>query len=148
MVRVEKEIRDMKPVTLKRNIFQRIIGIPATKSPMDEECWAFSDGKITIDLNRAPELSKTGGALRLEKKNLTERVLVIRGDDDNYYAFRNKCKHMSRRLDPVHGTQTVQCCSVFKATYDYEGKVLFGPAKEAVDIYQVQVDNGKLVIRL
>ena len=138
----------MKPVTLKRNIFQRILGIPATKSPMDERCCAFSDGKIVIDLNRAPGLSKTGGAIRLEKKNLPERILVIRGDDDNYYAFQNKCKHMGRRLDPVDGTQTVQCCSVFKATYDYEGKVLLGPAKEGVDIYQMQVDNGKLIIKL
>ena len=138
----------MKPVILKRTIFQRILGMPATKPPANEACWTFSDGTIEIDLDRVPELSKIGGAIRLEKKKLPERVLVIRGDDDDYYAFRNRCKHMGRRMDPVPGTQTVQCCSVNKATYDYKGAVLSGPAKGNVDIYPVQAKNGKLVIRL
>ena len=138
----------MKPVILKRNIFQRILGIPATKPPADEGCWTFSGGTVEIDLSRAPELSKSWGAIRLEKKNLPERILVIRGDDDRYYAFRNQCRHMGRRLDPVPGTHTVQCCSVSKSTYDYEGRVLSGPPKEALDSYPVQVDKGKLTVRL
>ena len=102
----------MKPVSLKRTFFQRILGIPATKPPADEGCWTFSGGTVEIDLSRAPELSKSWGAIRLEKKNLPERILVIRDDDDRYYVFRNQCQHMGRRLDPVPGTHTVQCCSL------------------------------------
>ena len=138
----------MERVILKRTIFQRILGMAATKLPANEACWTFSDGTIEINLEIVPELSKTGGAIRLEKKKLPERVLVIRGDDDHYYAFRNRCKHMGRRMDPVPVTQTVQCCSVNKATCDYNGAVLFGPAKGNVDVYPVQAKNGKLVIRL
>lgn len=107
-----------------------------------------SNPTIEIHLNRALELSKVWGALRLEKKNLPERVLVMRGEGEDYYAFRNKCKHMGRRLGPVPGTQTFQCCSLNKATYDYKGNVIFGPAKEAVDVYRRQLDNEKLTISL
>lgn len=138
----------MSPVTLKRSIFQRILGIAATPPPADEGCWTFSDGRIEVDLSRAPELSEPGKAIRLEKKHLPERVLIVHGDDGRFHAFRNRCKHMGRRLDPVPGTKTVQCCSVNKTTYDYEGKVLFGPAKNPVDVRQAKVENGKLVVAL
>jgi len=138
----------MSPVTLKRNIFQRIFGIAATAPPADEGCWTFSDGRIEIDLSRVPELSEPGKAIRLEKKHLPERVLIVHGDDGHFHAFRNRCKHMGRRLDPVPGTQTVQCCSVNKTTYDYGGKVLFGPAKNPLDVRQVQIEDGRLIVML
>jgi hypothetical protein len=66
---------------LNRGFFQRIFGLPATSKPLDPQCWSFSGGKILIDLNRATELKKPGGALRLEGGGLPMRVLVIRGDD-------------------------------------------------------------------
>lgn len=131
---------------LKRNILQRIFGIPATRGPMDKGCWTYSEGKLEIDLDRASELSSPGGGIRLEGKNLPERVLVIQGDDGSYHAFRNRCKHMGRRLDPVSGTSTVQCCSVNKSTYDYSGSVVFGPAKGPVERFPVQLEGRKLVI--
>jgi nitrite reductase/ring-hydroxylating ferredoxin subunit len=138
----------MSPVTLKRNLFQRILGLSATAPPADEGCWTFSDGKIEIDLSRVPELSGPGKAIRLEKKHLPERVLIVHGDDGQFHAFRNRCKHMGRRLDPVPGTQTVQCCSVNKTTYDYEGHILFGPAKNPLEVRQVKIENRKLVVTL
>ena len=84
----------------------------------------------------------------MEGKNLPERVLIVHGDDDKFYAIRNRCQHMGRRLDPVPGTSTVQCCSVSKTTYAYDGKVLYGPAKEPVKTFELQVNNGKLIITL
>jgi len=138
----------MQPATLDRNIFQRVLGICATKRPSDEGCWTFENGKITVELERAPELAKRNGAVRLEKKNFPDRVLVIRGDDDQYYAFRNRCAHMKRRMDPVPGSGNVQCCSVNKSTFDYAGKKVFGPAKGDVTTYPVTEKDGTLLITL
>ena len=102
---------------LNRGFFQRIFGLPATQKPLDPQCWSFSDGKIMIDLKRATELKKPGGALRLEGGELSMRVLVIRGDDGKFHAFLNRCTHIGhRRLDPVLGTGSIQCCSVGKST--------------------------------
>jgi Rieske Fe-S protein len=140
--------KDMKPVILKRSILQRLLGISASKPPADQGCWTFADRSIEIDLSRVPELSEPGRAIRLEKKNLPERILIVRGEDGRFHAFRNRCKHMGRRLDPVPGTQTVQCCSVNKTTYDYGGKVLFGPAREPLEVRQVEIREGRLIVKL
>lgn len=134
--------------TLHRNIFQRLFGICATKEPSDPNCWTFENGKISIDLNRTPELASPDSAIRLEKKNLPERVLVFKGTDDQYHAIRNACTHMKRRLDPVPGVQQVQCCSIGKSTYTYEGENLSGLAKGPLHAYPVSLEENKLVITL
>jgi len=54
-----QEVEIMQNTTLHRNIFQRLLGLCATKKPSDEGCWTFDDGKIVVDLARAPELSST-----------------------------------------------------------------------------------------
>ena len=134
---------------LNRNIFQRIFGIPATPRFDNPDCWRFSDGKLTVDLKKVPELEKPGGAIRLEGGTLPQRVLVIHGGDDNYRVFRNRCSHIGhRRLDPVPGTNTVQCCSVSKSTYDFEGTKIHGPAPESIISYPVTIENDKLIATL
>lgn len=138
----------MEVKTLKRTFLQRLFGISATKVPADQGCWTYADGKLRLELRRAHELAQPGGAIRLEGKNLPDRILVVRGDDGNYHAFRNRCQHMGRRLDPVPGTPTVQCCSINKTTYAYDGKVLHGPAKEAVGTFETRMTDGELIINL
>jgi nitrite reductase/ring-hydroxylating ferredoxin subunit len=133
---------------LKRSIFQRLFGRPSTGGPADEGCWTYADNRIEIDLSRAPELAEKGQGIRLEGKALPRRILVIHGEDGLYHTFENRCKHMGRRLDPVPGSETIQCCSVSKSTYDYDGNSLFGPAKKTVATLDTKVDEGKLVVTL
>lgn len=130
----------------RRNFLQRLLGICATQKPKDKSCWNYGESKIALELARAPELEQPGSGLRLEGKNLPERVLVVYGDDCRYHAFHNRCQHGGRRLDPMPGTEKVQCCSINKATYDYEGKVISGPAKDAVVSYPVEFADGTLTI--
>lgn len=138
----------MEIKVLKRGIFKRIFGICATQSPADEGCWSFSKGKVEIDLSRAPELSQPWGAIRLEKKNLPERILVIKDGEGAFHAFRNKCTHMGRRLDPVPDASTVQCCSVGKSTFDYDGNVVKAAKKDSIRVYAVKAENGRLTVEL
>ena len=136
------------PRPYKRNIFQRLLGICATPMPRDGDCWSYQDGRFILDLARAPELERPGGSLRLEGKNCPERILVIYGDDMQYHAYRNRCEHKGRRLDPIPGEDKIQCCSVGKATYDYEGKIMAGPAEGALTAYRVEMNGGKLVVTI
>ena len=134
---------------LKRNIFQRIFGIPATSRPIDPDCWSYSDGKLTIALKKTPELEKPGGSIRLEGGNLSERILVVLGEDEKYHAFQNRCTHLGhRRLDHVPGTNTVQCCSMNKSTYDLDGKNIFGPAPKPITTFPIHTDEDKLVVTI
>jgi nitrite reductase/ring-hydroxylating ferredoxin subunit len=132
---------------LNRGFFQRIFGVPATAKPIDPQCWSFSDSKILIDLNLATELKKPGGALRMEGGELPIRVLVIRGDDGKFHAFHNRCTHIGhRRLDPVSGTGTVQCCSVGKSTYTYDGKKVYGPPTGSIKTFKIDVEGDRLTV--
>ena len=134
---------------LNRGFFQRLFGLPATSKPLNPQCWTFSDGKIMIDLKRAPELKKPGGALRLEGDGLPLRVLVIHGDEGTFYAFHNRCTHIGhRRLDPVPSTGTVQCCSVNKSTYTYDGLKVYGPPTGPIGTFKVKLDGDRLIVSL
>jgi nitrite reductase/ring-hydroxylating ferredoxin subunit len=127
---------------------KRVFGICATSPPKDSECWDYSEGKVVVQLGRAPELYAASGRVRLEGKGLPERILLLHGENGEYYALRNKCTHMGRRIDPVYGSAKVRCCSVFRSTYDYSGEVISGPAKGPLKHYRVQTDGDRLIISL
>lgn len=134
---------------VKRNIFQRIFGVPATQKPGSTDCWEYKNGKLVISLDKVPELKKQGGAIRLEGGRLPARVLVVFGDNGEYRAYQNKCTHLGhRRLDPVPGTNTVQCCSLNKSTFDSKGKHIFGPAPHPIKSYPVEKDQKNLIVSI
>lgn len=74
--------------------------------------------------------------------------MVMRDGQGMYRAFRNHCEHDGRRLDPVPGTQTVQCCSIGQSVYNYEGKIINGAADKAIKVFPTQLSNRKLIINL
>lgn len=134
---------------LQRSIWKRIFGISATDKPQDENGWQYESGQLTISLERTPELTRSGTAVRFEGKNLPARVLVVFGEDKKYQAFHNRCTHLGhRRLDYVPGTETVQCCSVNKSTYKFDGNKIHGPAPRPIHTYPVEVGEGELRIRI
>jgi len=129
-------------------LLAKIFGICETDLPKDEGCWEYLNGEVMIDLKKAAELSKPGGAIRMEGKGLPERLLVVHGMDKKFYSFRNKCTHMARRLDPVSGKMTIRCCSIFSSTFDYAGRVISGAAKKPLKTFKVKTDDNKLIIPL
>jgi nitrite reductase/ring-hydroxylating ferredoxin subunit len=134
---------------LERRIWQRIFGISATARPEDESGWRHESGQLAISLDRIPELTRPGTAVRFEGKSLPVRVLVVFGENKQYHAFLNRCTHMGhRRLDYVPGTETVQCCSVSKSTYTFDGDKIHGPAPEPIRTYPVEVGERELRIRI
>jgi nitrite reductase/ring-hydroxylating ferredoxin subunit len=134
---------------LQRSIWQRLFGICATGKPQDESGWHYDSGQLIIRLDRIHELTRPGTAVRFEGKSLPARVLVVFGEDRRYRAFHNQCTHLGhRRLDYVPGTQTVQCCSVNKSTYTFDGEKIYGPAPQPIRAYPVQVVENELRVRI
>jgi nitrite reductase/ring-hydroxylating ferredoxin subunit len=129
-------------------LLKRIFGICETKNPADDQCWTYKDGRVEIDLHRASELSAINGAIRLKGKSLPQRVLVMRGKDDRFHAFVNKCSHMGRRLDPLPEGQAVRCCSVMHSVYDYSGGVMSGPARKPIASLPVTREDDRLFIAI
>ena len=130
-------------------IFKRIFGICSTKPPADPDCWSYDDGRLVVDLARATELNDPGGAIRLEGSRLPQRVLIVHGTDGQWYALPNRCSHIGhRRLDPVPGENVVQCCSVGKSVFDYQGNRLSGSAQQSIQPFEVEIENEKLTVHL
>jgi len=125
-----------------------IRGIPETGLPEIESAWTFDNGVLTLDLSRLPEIKELGGAVRIEGEILPDPILVVLGEDGEYYAFKNACTHAGRMLDPAAGTMTLQCCSLSKSTFDYEGNVLSGPAEEPLTSYPLVVEGDLLLIEV
>jgi len=128
--------------------FQRLFGICQTNPPADPSCWSVADSTLTIDLQKSPELVAAGGAIRIDGRDINERVLVFKGDDDQYHALINRCSHGGRRLDPMVGEGAVQCCSIGKSTFDYSGKRLSGASRKDIRALELKHEGESLVIHL
>ena len=132
---------------LQRSIWQRIFGISATSKPQDPDGWHYESGELIIRLEQIPELTQPGRAVRFEGKKLPQRILVVYGENKQYRAFHNRCTHLAhRRLDYVPGTETIQCCSVNKSTYSFDGDKIHGPAPRPIPTYPVKIGDGELRI--
>jgi cytochrome b6-f complex iron-sulfur subunit len=127
-------------------IFQAIFGICETQ-PLNNEVWCVKEKKALIDLEKASAL-KGDSAVYLEGKGLAKPILVIHTGDD-YRAYTNRCKHaLGRKIDLVPGENKLRCCSLGHSEYDLNGKVIKGPAKESINMYEVSKQDGLLVILL
>lgn len=128
--------------------FKRLFGLCDTQEPQDPTCWSVSEGRIAIDLARAPELSAPGGALRLEGNRLGVRVLVVHGQDGAFHAFPNRCAHFGRRLDPLGQEARIRCSSLGMSTYDYAGHPLSGAAGRDIQPFKVEKEENRISILL
>jgi nitrite reductase/ring-hydroxylating ferredoxin subunit len=127
---------------------KRIFGICETPRAADTMAWSHENGKVRVDLSRMPELKAPGSGVRLEGQGLDPRLMVFYGDDGQYHAIANRCTHMGRRIDTIAGSNTIQCCSVSKSTFTYDGQPVGGAAKKPVKIYPVTQDGVTLTITL
>ena len=104
------------------------------------------DGALRLALVQYPELGADGGALKVIPKGATDPIYVLALGNRRFAALSPICTHLgctveieqSRLVCPCHGS-----------TYDREGKVLRGPAEEALASYRTAVTaDGIVVIEL
>jgi nitrite reductase/ring-hydroxylating ferredoxin subunit len=127
---------------------KRVFGICETPQPTDPEGWTYGNGQVRLDLSRIPELKTPGGGVRLEGKGLEPRLLVFLGDDGGHHAVANRCTHMGRRIDTIPGSHTIQCCSVSKSTFTYDGQAVGGGARKPLKTYPAILQEDILTITL
>ncbi|BBO90681.1 Rieske (2Fe-2S) protein [Desulfosarcina ovata] len=127
---------------------KRLFGICETPLPADPSAWSLNGKTVQVDLSRMPELNAPGSGVRLEGQGLDPRLLVVHSDDGQYHAVANRCAHMGRRIDVLAGSGRIQCCSVSKSTYTYDGQPVSGAAKSPLTTFPVALENDTLTITL
>lgn len=133
-------------VGTQTDLIDRIRGISDTPRLANDAAWDYSDNTLTLALDLIPELDEPGSGVRLEEDALPEPLLILHGVDGSYYVYINKCPHAGRKLDPAGGK--VECTSVSRSTFDYDGRVRSGPAEDDLTSYAVAVEGSQLVITL
>jgi len=129
------------------SIFKAIFGICETKK-LDNGLWQKDGDIIKIELDKAPQLAHNDRAVYLKGSGLEAPVLVVRNKDGQFIAFKNKCTHKGRKIDPVPGENKLKCCSISHSTFDSQGNVLSGPAEGPLTIYETTRDGNNLVIKI
>jgi hypothetical protein len=128
------------------NIFQRLFCVTISPLPSDTGCFAVDGDRLTILIDRAPELAPAGGALRIEDARLPDRVLVVHGEDGQLRAFRNRCACGGFRIDPVPGQQKIRCCTPMQSSYDYAGSPLSRTVNRSLDVLPSTVEGTTLTV--
>ena len=104
------------------------------------------DGRLELALAHYPELTETGGSLRLMPTGATEPVYVLPQDDGTFVALSPICTHLGCTVE-IEGARLV--CPCHGSTYDRAGKVLRGPAERALARYPTRLSpDGVLTIDL
>lgn len=131
---------------MKRNFFQRLLGIPATKLPINNDFWTIKEGTLIIDLEKIH--IKKGSAVRIEGKDLGKKILLVFGEDGKYHLLHNECSHGKRCLDPVPDEVRVQCCSLGKRSFNYKGEMVSEGEKEDILAFPIISENGMLEVKI
>ncbi len=127
-------------------LLDRLLGRCQTQLPANAGSWRLNGSVVELKLDKAPELRGRGSAVRLEGAGLPVRVLVVHGDDGEWYAFQNSCTHAGRRIDPLPGKGQVQCCSLGRSTWNYRGEVISGASGKPLGRFAVHRDGGMLFV--
>jgi len=92
-----------------------------------------------------PELANAGDGVVLESFLLENPILLIRGGDGNFSALSTECSHLGCT---VKKEPSLIRCPCHESAYDFEGRVLNGPAEIALRRYPVMTTGSIIQIHL
>jgi Rieske Fe-S protein len=104
------------------------------------------DGALRLALVHYPELAAEGGSLKVVPKGASDPIYVLALGQRRFAALSPICTHLGCTVE-IEQARLV--CPCHGSTYDREGKVLRGPAEEALASYRVALTaEDVLVIEL
>ena len=104
------------------------------------------DGALRLALVHYPELATEGGSLKVLPKGATDPIYVLALGQRRFAALSPICTHLGCTVE-IEQARLV--CPCHGSTYDREGKVLRGPAEEALTRYRATLSaEDVLVIEL
>jgi 3-phenylpropionate/trans-cinnamate dioxygenase ferredoxin subunit len=99
-----------------------------------------------IDLLGVDDLAD--GEMQLVWVDGTDPVLVIRNGDE-FHAMQGTCSHEYFELDKGFLTAGTLTCALHLSRFDItDGEPLDPPAEEPLAIYQVEVEDGRVLIEV
>ena len=101
------------------------------------------DGTLRLALVHYPELAADGGSLNVIPKGSKDPIYVLALGDRRYAALSPICTHLGCTVE-IEQARLV--CPCHGSTYDREGKVLRGPAEEALASYRTALTSDGVIV--
>lgn len=95
-----------------------------------------------LSMGTVEQLNEAGYLLNEESK-----VMVVKDSEDKLLAVNPTCTHQGCIVDWEADSNTL-VCPCHNAKYAPDGKVLATPAQEPLSTYEVQSENGEILVRL
>jgi Rieske Fe-S protein len=108
----------------------------------------MEEGKVLVALPEVAALQDTGGAVKFtlfDKDGSEHKFIVVHSGDQTYRAFSDRCTHKGKELIYLHGERKM-ACSGLGSQFDLAGRVLRGPAEDALVGYPTQHEGELLTI--
>jgi Rieske Fe-S protein len=99
------------------------------------------EGRIVVDTAEIKELATVGGAVKIASDLLGDPVILIRSEDSAFTAISSTCTHLGCE---VRKNRFGFRCPCHGSAFDLSGKVVTGPANEALPVYDIEL-NGTIV---
>ena len=104
---------------------------------------ALESGRLRITIGEFELTAGERRAIFLVAPELGDTIILIRDGGDEFRALSATCTHQKCRVRPA--THALQC-PCHGSTYDFEGKVLRGPAKRGLASYPVTVKDNQIEV--
>lgn len=98
---------------------------------------ALKDGKVIVPITLLENRLNS-----FKVKGLTRELLIVR-NPESYSAIFMRCTHMGIGLN-IDGEELV--CPAHKSIFDDGGKVLKGPAKTDLQVFNVETDLENVIV--
>src|SRR5215475_11020969 len=87
----------------------------------------IAPGLVAIDLERTPELRRTGGAVKVVDAGRKLQIVVARPEKERYVALSQRCTHGGGSLTYVHRHRHLYCTCWGHAQFALDGSVVRWP---------------------
>jgi len=91
----------------------------------------------------SPELTRVGGAVRIDPGDGSDAVYLRRVSETGFSALSMECMHLGCSVRVQGGKFRCPCHG---SAYDLDGNVLNGPAKESLVRLRVVVEGDEVVV--
>ncbi len=119
--------------------------------PIPADAYVIASNTLTISLEKAPALAKTGGSVKIIDAKLPQPMIVARTGDGDYALVSIKCPHRGAEVEYQHDAKEFRCSSLGHSTFKADGTFIKGFAGKSLTKFDAHLDptnKSRLIVKL